>query len=257
MRLAIARLLAFVHRAVTRANRLPLAVAGGLMTPRDRRAWQQRLWSGDAACYAEEERVSFGLTQWEKEIVARWFPSAGTVVVAGCGAGREMIAFAELGYQVEGFDLIPAAVEHAGRNLAERGLTGRAVTADATDFAFDGGPYAAILFSWYVYSYVCPRAKRIVVLQRLRDALSVDGCAALMLASPVAPRGGPTLRVAQWVARITGNPALPEEGDWLEPGLQWIHVTTREEMSQEAHDSGLKLVDWVPDPRTVAVLQRA
>ena len=84
-----------------------------------------------------------------------------------------------------------------------------------------------------------------------------DGCAALVLASPVGPRGGPSLRVAQWVARLTGNPVLPEEGDWLGPNMQWIHVTTREEMAREAADAGLELVDWVPDPRIVAVLKRA
>ena len=83
MRLAIARLLAAVHRGVTRANRLPLAIAGGLLTPRDRQAWQQRQWNADADCYAEAERVGFGLTRWEREIFDRWFPGGGRVVVAG------------------------------------------------------------------------------------------------------------------------------------------------------------------------------
>ena len=257
MRLAIARLLAAVHRGVTRVNRLPLAIAGGLLTPRDRQAWQQRQWNADADCYAEAERVGFGLTRWEREIFDRWFPGSGRVVVAGCGAGREMIALAEMGYEVSGFDLISAAVKHANQNLVERGVPGRVVTADAADYPFDGGPYAGIFFSWYVYSYVCPRAQRIVVLNRLRNALRDDGCVALVLASPRGPRRGPTLRVAQAVARFTRNPVLPEEGDWLDPGLQWIHVTTREEMEQEARDAGLKLVEWVPDPRTVALLERA
>ena len=257
MRLAIARVLAATHRVVARANRLPLAIAGGLLTPRDRQVRQQRLWAADASCYAEEDRVRFGLTQWEKEIIARWFPAEGRVVVAGCGAGREMIALAEMGYEVEGFDLIPAAAENAKRNLAERGLAGQAVAADAAEYAFDGGPYAAVLFSWYVYSYVCPRAQRIAVLQRLGAALRDDGRVAIVLASPSGPRRGPTLCVAQWVARLTGNPVLPEEGDWLDPGLQWIHVATREEMAEEAQAAGLELVDWVPDPRTVAVLQHA
>jgi len=257
MRLAIARFLALVHRSVTRVNRLPLAIAGGLLTPRDRRAWQQRQWAADADCYAEAERVGFGLTRWEQEIVEHWFPAEGRVVVAGCGAGREMIAFGEMGYEVTGFDLIPAAVEHANRNLAERGASGRAVAADAADYPFDDGPYAGIFFSWYVYSYLCPRAQRLVVLKRLREAIRDDGCAALVLASPQGPRGGPTLRVAQTVARMTGNPVLPEEGDRLDPGLQWMHVMTREEMEQEARAAGLQLVDWVPDPRTVAVLKRA
>lgn len=257
MRLAVARLLAAVHRLVARANRLPLAIAGGLLRPSDQRVWRHREWTTDADCYAESGRVDFGLTKWEREIFDDWFPADGPVVVAGCGAGREMIALAEIGYQPHGFDLIPAAVEHANRNLVERGLTGRAVTADAADFPFDGGPYAGIFFSWYVYSYICPRARRIVVLKRLAQALRDDGCVALVLASPRGPRGGPTLQVARWVARLTGNPVLPEEGDSLDPGLQWIHVATREELADEARVAGLQLVDWIPDPRTVAVLKRA
>ena len=55
----------------------------------------------------------------------------------GCGGGRLVVAMSADGYDATGLDLSPAMVRYANRQLRRRGLPGRVVEGDMTDFEFD------------------------------------------------------------------------------------------------------------------------
>ncbi|MFQ5493101.1 MAG: class I SAM-dependent methyltransferase [Candidatus Dojkabacteria bacterium] len=56
-----------------------------------------------------------------------------TVIDLGCGNGRHLVALAEEGFDVNGIDFSPAAVDIAQKWLKERHLPGRASIADVHD----------------------------------------------------------------------------------------------------------------------------
>jgi SAM-dependent methyltransferase len=45
-------------------------------------------------------------------LLLRWFPPPGRLVEGGVGGGANLLEFRDLGYEVEGFDLMSASVEH-------------------------------------------------------------------------------------------------------------------------------------------------
>lgn len=54
-----------------------------------------------------------------------------------CGTGRLLIKFAEVGYQVSGVDLNPAAIEYCNDRLERGGFPRSAVVGDMTEFVAD------------------------------------------------------------------------------------------------------------------------
>lgn len=59
----------------------------------------------------------------------------------GCGGGRHMYYFAELGFDVTGSDLSDNAIDFTRAELARRGLTGRLVKCPMTELPFDDGEF--------------------------------------------------------------------------------------------------------------------
>jgi len=53
-----------------------------------------------------------------------------SVIDLGCGSGRHLVPLAEQGFEVQGIDFSPSAVDLAQKWLIERGLEGRASVAD-------------------------------------------------------------------------------------------------------------------------------
>ncbi|WP_322512816.1 class I SAM-dependent methyltransferase [Chloroflexus sp.] len=67
----------------------------------------------------------------------------GRAIDLGCGPGRACIWLARAGWQVDGIDFIPEAIEMAKERVAAAGVADRVrlFVADATNLAFLSGPY--------------------------------------------------------------------------------------------------------------------
>lgn len=61
------------------------------------------------------------------DLLQDYFPPPGILVEGGVGSARNLVEFQQLGYEVHGFDILPAAVEHAKsrglRHVAEHDLS--------------------------------------------------------------------------------------------------------------------------------------
>ncbi|HND61066.1 MAG TPA: methyltransferase domain-containing protein [Opitutaceae bacterium] len=77
-------------------------------------------------------------------------PKGGKVLVPGCGAGYEVAAFAEAGYEVTAIDLAPAAVELARKRLGPQ-LADRVILGDFFTHSFGAQQFDLI----YERTFIC------------------------------------------------------------------------------------------------------
>jgi SAM-dependent methyltransferase len=97
-----------------------------------------------------DSRYRAGEARWETTQMpgqlARWIGAhpaeGGTVLIPGCGSGREISAFAEAGWNVTAIDFSPAAIALARRNLA--GAAARLILADFFAHPFATGAFDVI-----------------------------------------------------------------------------------------------------------------
>ena len=94
-------------------------------------------------------------------------PAGGRILDAGCGSGRDALAFLRAGYRVSAFDASPRMVHLSSRLLGQEVQLGTFQTLEHKD-AFDGIWACASLLH-------VPRAEMADVLARLRRALRRGG----------------------------------------------------------------------------------
>jgi len=130
----------------------------------------------------EYSRLVHGhLEPLEREILVRHLKPGGRVLDIGCGAGREALGLARLGFQVVGIDIAPRMVMAARANAEQEGLAITFRVQSVTDLdgppgSFDGAYWAGS------YQHVPGRALRIDTLRRIAQALAPDGVLILMAA---------------------------------------------------------------------------
>lgn len=194
------------------------------------------------AAYSNSSYLNNGLFIWERETVRHYFPSRARVLVAAAGAGRELIALAKAGYEVEGFDCSQPLVESGRRELLNQGLSVRLDYAAPSSVPRLNGKFEAVLIGFSGYMYIPGRERRIRFLSQLADVLNPHGVVMLSFTE------GSLSKRRTWVARIgtalrrlrNDNPV--EEGDSLKDGFQ--HHFVREQIQAEMNEAGLKMVNY-------------
>jgi SAM-dependent methyltransferase len=214
---------------------------GGAPTPAEAEALQARAFAKPAWLepYAAPSYVESGLTDTERDLLARYLVPGERLLDVGCGTGREALGFARAGLVVTALDACREAVARAPRHERVTFATG-----GLSDLEGEPGSFDAAFLSSDVYGAIPGRENRVAALARL--------------ARLVRP-GGPILVPA---ARATGRRsrlrALLEAVGWLVPGdrfargpdgeLLYRHVFADEsELSAEAAAAGLSFERAGPD----------
>jgi len=233
---SLERLILYVHNATTA---LIQGLSLGLLSNEQLEQLTEQRYLRKSARYSDESYLDSGLFLWEREAIRRYFPPAGRILVAAAGAGREMIALADSGFQVNGFDCSVPLVE-AGRNaLRKHHIDAKLLYAPPSTVPECGGHYDAVLVGFSGYMYIPGRARRIRFLRSLRDLLSPG--APVMVSFTEGLPG----RRRMWTARIGSairklRRAEPvEEGDWLRAGFQ--HHFVRQQILSEMSEAGMDL----------------
>jgi SAM-dependent methyltransferase len=211
-------------------------------------------WNDDEAYGLQEApNVFAGLREWEQSY-GDFLKPGGRVGIIGCGAGRDVIALAQLGYAVEGVDISPAAIARAKEYLVTLGVPGQVYCADITDFVFPQDRYDAFIFSWYTYSYIPRSVRRIKALKNLSTKLDHDGC---VIVTFISSRGRPrrASRISTWMARLTRNPNPPVIGDVFNRRLSYGHHFDREEIIEEARAADFDVASYKEGRVATAVLR--
>src|SRR3989338_580121 len=123
--------------------------------------------------------VGFPLGPKLQSLLSRTFPAGGSVLVAGSGAGGEVIHLARQGYRVTGFDFLPEMVRAAEKNVAAAGVDAEFFAADMAELDWGGRAFDGIFVTPLVYSFVPGRARRVRCLDRLGRHLARGGSGVL------------------------------------------------------------------------------
>jgi 2-polyprenyl-3-methyl-5-hydroxy-6-metoxy-1,4-benzoquinol methylase len=128
-------------------------------------------------------------------------PSGARVIDVGCGAGWTSLFLAEAGYDIVGYDLVPANIEVARRRAGRWGCSARFEVADMEALPAGEAADAALLFDALHHSN-----RQRLVLQSVAQRLRPGGW--LLLGEP------------SWLHRISpGAHATRRDLGWTERGL--------------------------------------
>ncbi|MGA1822525.1 MAG: class I SAM-dependent methyltransferase [Thermoplasmatota archaeon] len=100
-------------------------------------------------------------------------PRGSRILEVGCGTGSTIIQAAELGYDVTGMDISPAAVSLAGKRLERRGIAANVVVGDITNYNPDEGEFRGILLHHVLSSMT--GSDRISAVKRSMELLKSGG----------------------------------------------------------------------------------
>jgi 2-polyprenyl-3-methyl-5-hydroxy-6-metoxy-1,4-benzoquinol methylase len=231
---------ALLHRAGSAFEYL----AGGVLLRRDMRAAMEIQFRNFGA---SADDVDDGLVPFELRVYGRWLPPGGRVLLVGCGAGRDVIGLARLGYQVTGVEPQAEQVEAARSHIARRGVRATVIhgpieTVDPT------GPYDAIVFAPTCYSNIQSSSVRISTLSRLRSRL-VPGGHVLINYIASASRSGVAAALLRTSAQVSSADWTPEPGDTFaryyesNGNLYFEHAFIRGEIAKECTAAGFTVVD--------------
>jgi SAM-dependent methyltransferase len=206
-----------------------------------------------------EADVTTGLFHWERDFYERFLAQGERVLLVGCGSGRDLLPLLEQGYRAEGLEPVATCAEQARALVARRGFTAPVLTADIATATLPGR-YDVVIFSWYCYSYIALRARRVATLARLRDHLAPGG---RVLISYVLgqPRRLPW-RLARLVARLSRADWRPEYGDVFSarPDTLRIHYEHQfgpREIEDEARAAGFQVAFHVQTSDGLIALRAA
>lgn len=214
-----------------------------------------------AAKYNQEQEIRYfldqvkeGLDEIERSLVDGPMAKRGRVLDVGCGAGREAIALAKLGYGVVAIDIASRMIETAQENADQERLDIVFMTLAAHEVTQRLGRFDYVLTTPGFYQCIPTKGLRTRTLQALASVLEPDG--KLFLSAPwMSPgyRYGLRARLVDWLRHLRrlmpGELLRTEPGDRLlgfvspvsDPKLPVFHHVfyRREAIEEELRVAGL------------------
>lgn len=210
-----------------------------------------------------------GLYSWEESWYERDLPAPpARVLVGGCGAGREMLALLQRGYDVSGFEPAASLFQSARRNVSNpvKANPVKANPAKVWQLRYEDlanttacrelmadGPYAAVILGWGSFSHVLEpgmRERVVQVLGRLCPTGPILLSVHLARPNAIVKRQSWLYRGARRAGRGVGKlRSLPEpigRADLLLPRAGFVHQFTAGELQELAGSIG-RTVRWGDD----------
>lgn len=241
---------AFVYRTLWafadtlhRLSEACLHLAAGLLRQEDLKTASRMYWR---AYGTSDDEVDAGLELWEKRLYEKLLRPEDRVLLVGCGAGRDLLALAERGYDVTGLDPMPELVDRAREHLARRSLSGKVQQGFVEDADIDG-VFDAIILAGCCYCYVPESRTRVSTLARLKVRLADRGLLVVTYAASQ-PRSRFLLWMMRTVSWLSRGNWKAERGDNLSRGyfvpqlLRYEHLFAPGEVARECAEAGLRLV---------------
>jgi SAM-dependent methyltransferase len=199
--------------------------------------------------FAGEEFNFQGFWPWELAAVEAAFDGCRSVLVAGAGGGREVIALARLGFEVTAFDFCAELNVACRRHLTEAGLTAHILDAPPDRLPEGLGQFDAVLVGRGFYHHIPGRARRVAFLRACRERMAVDAPIVIsdFFVRPVTSQRYQRIRsIANLVRRLRRCAESVELGDWMTDSLQ--HAFVQEEIAAEMTDAGFRLESFKDSP---------
>ena len=194
-----------------------------------------------------------GFLPWESDLMRDYFTECRSVLVAAACGGREMIALAKAGVQVEGFECNPVLVEKCTEFLAEAGVSGRILNAEPDQVPSGLQKYDGAIVGYGALAHIVGRTMRTNFLRDLKNHLHPR--APLMLSVGRRPEGALYYKWIYQIARairfLRRSPDAIELGDDLLDCF--THRFVQSEIRSELQEAGFTVLVSVEGPEIYAV----
>jgi hypothetical protein len=204
---------------------------------------------GASQYYKSIEHNMSGFLPWEAPLVERHFRPGSRVLVAGAGAGREILALRRAGYEAQGFECSLSLIE-AGREMFDRLREPYNVVACAPDQVPSGpSDCDALIIGWGAYTHIPTKVRRVRFLQALKQR-SVRGSPLMLSFFTRKDHSSSESLVDSTAAAVRF--VLPWRKERFEAGdrLEWsryVHRFTRQELEAELTEAGFSPAHYAQD----------
>jgi hypothetical protein len=196
--------------------------------------------------YKSTEHNLSGLFDWETAALACHFRPESRILVAGAGAGREVLALRRAGFQAEGFECSPTLLQASQTIFQQLGELD-SVTPCAADLV-PAGPaiYDGIIVGWGAYTHIPTKQRRIAFLRALRDRALPHS--PVLLSFFTREQDSRYEKAVYQTARIwrfvlCHRKETLDRGDRITLG-QFVHFFTRDEVEAELRAAGFDLAHF-------------
>ena len=213
--------------------------------------------------YNQEEEVNLhrtsvneGLEEWEEYFFRKYMNKKGKVLDIGCGAGREAIALAKLGFEVIGIDISDHMIKAAIEESKSYDCHIHFDVCSVMDIdKYEPSKFDYIIFTRAMYSYIPGKNLRIAVLKKAKGLLKDTGFLAVSgyIVKEIAVSSFLRRTI---ISRIYGLKNKAERGDFMvetvspasSKGTCFCHFfANRDEIRNEIETAGLKVIELWKD----------
>jgi len=239
--------------------------------PEDRAAVTSLVYAAQESYLPGGLRFQSGLFAWERSALdSPLFPRSGRVLLGAAGAGRELTALLDRGFEVVAFEpCAPFADAARALSAGARATVFQAAYADLVRAVEgrggplasirEGPPFDAILLGWGSFSHVMPASERFALLRALRG---VGPRAPILMSFALEPEPGSVPpgkgRVRGALQRLfaaLGAPGVSEQGDHFLSNGGFFSFLSRDELVRLAFDARYEvaLFEDLPYPHAILV----
>ncbi|MBN1527390.1 MAG: class I SAM-dependent methyltransferase [Candidatus Omnitrophica bacterium] len=229
-----------------------------LMTPEEIVDYTRKFY-GKTDVFGDWKFIKRGLMPWEDKVLKDYFISNGSMLVLGCGGGRESIALAKMGFNVTGVDSSEPMINAAKETAVREGVQADFRIGDMLNMPVRGDIFDYCIVSCYMYSAIPARRMRVKMLSDIRKVLKDGGLAVVHFFYSPARANERLAGFRRGVARILKGNIGYSPGDEFLPSFHFMrHFPTTDEVAAEAAEAGLRVKEMGDDSESsrYAVLEK-
>jgi hypothetical protein len=195
----------------------------------------------DRPLYQDSEYNRRGLFDWERQMVERYFPPTGGLLVTSAGGGREVLALHLRGYTLDAAECNAGFVSFANEFLSAEQVPCEVQLVSPDEPPAGANRYDAVVVGWGAYMLIQGRERRIDFLRKLRTRLNAGS--PLLLSFFTRDADTPYFRMIHGLANALRTLARREPvdlGDSLTPN--YVHYFCESEVAAELQAAGFELL---------------
>jgi|GEM_PF-2431362 len=209
----------------------------------------------DVEQYTTPAHNLHGFIPYEKEMIHEHFIGCRSAIVAAAGGGREMIALAKMGLEVEGFECGHKLVKACQELLTKAGVAARVLEAQPDRVPPGLRKYDCGVVGLGAYAHILGRANRVAFMKDLRVHLSAG--APVFVSTSRRPNGSRYYRlifsIAKAIRLLRGSREAIEVGDDLLHCFS--HYFIESELRAEFQEAGFEMIACLEKHEMYAIVR--
>ena len=236
----------FIHKANLFINSFVVVI----LTPEEIASYTKQVYQKKTSYFAlctDQDWIDKGLNPSEKDVIEKHAGKSGSFIVLCCGAGREAIPLAKMGFDVIGIDSSAAMIHKAKEFATREGMKVDLLIGDILEMPFLEGGFDYCLLSCFMYSVIPSRTMRVTLLSNILDLLN-DGGIAIIHFVIDRNRRERLFKLRKSIASIfKGNVSYQTGDDFYPPGHFFRRFLDEQEVIDEVREAGLFVKEILRD----------